>query len=451
MNNSSKYLPEIFLLSLQITPLAAVGTILASFYIFYKVAFLPKLNILSLFLLLLPSIALRQNDVIFQIAQNQFGETGWFQFFIPAVKSAVIIGPLAVSAELFAALAVPVRLLRFINKQPNLILMTGWFVALIISIFGLYLAIQQGIFSAGGITVGLRIVLSLGVLLFPVAIEPLELKYQLLGIMKLSIMLFLLGLMNAHWVFVSIAFPAVILFSKERIFWKILSVLMIAIVLLSKSSFTSILTPLLAMLLIWFYSVKQRYSKQNNAFKIKSIPLLLYLFFPIYIVFLTVSQKLIPIAQTIGSDLFLSKLFDDRGSIWTFTILLIQKSNFFIVPAGRDILTLDYGIKGYSEWGAGAHNIFLEIARQDGLLVFILLFIILASVFWKLQSHFEFNNNTSKNILLAFIAVYMVFGLTGNSLVYDGVGFLFWLIFSQIIKIFKTNKSYENSASFGRK
>jgi len=451
LKNLKTYRVELLLLSLQFTPLAAVSTVLASLYIFYKVAYLPKIDILSLFLLLIPSIVFRQNDFIFELSQNQFGETGWFQFFIPTVKSNVIIGPLAVSAKLFAALAVPVRLLRFINKQPNLILMTGWFVALFISIFGLYLAIQQGIFSAGGITVGLRIVLSLGVLLFPVAIEPIELKYQLSRIMKLSIVLFLLGLMNAHWVFVSIAFPAIILFSKERIFWKILSVLMIAIVLLSNSSFTSIIIPLLAMLLIWFYSVKQRYSKQYNAFKIKSTPLLLYLFFPIYIVFLTVSQKLMTFAQIIGSDRFLSKLFDDRGSIWIFTIALIQKSNFFIVPAGRDILTLDYGKKGYSEWGAGAHNIFLEIVRQDGLLVFIILFIILSSVFWKLHSHFEFNNNISKNILLAFIAVYMVFGLTGNSLVYDGVGFLFWLIFSQIIKISITNKSYENSASFGSK
>jgi hypothetical protein len=50
-----------------------------------------------------------------------------------------------------------------------------------------------------------------------------------------------------------------------------------------------------------------------------------------------------------------------------------------------------------------------------------------------------FQNKLLMNASIGFIAVYMVFGLTGNSLIYDGVGFLFWLIFSQLIKSSKLN------------
>lgn len=451
MNKSSKYWPEILLLFLQFTPIAAVGTVMASLYVFFRVAFLSKIDVLSLFLLLIPSIVFRQNDVFFQLSQNQFGETGWIQFFIPSLKSSVIIGPLAVSTHLFAALAVPVRLFRFINKISNLILMMTWIVALALSILGLYFAISQGFTSTGGITVGLRIVLSLGVLLFPLAIVATEFKYQLYGIIKLSIVLFLLGLMNGHWVFVSLTFPAVILFSKERMSWKILSILMIAITVFLPSTFTIKLIPIFSIFLMWFYSKNQRKSTQHNVFKMGSIPVSVYLFFPIYIVFLTISQKLMPIAQAIGSDQFLTKLFEDRGSIWLYSFDLIKKSNFFIVPAGRDIETYGYGINGIQYWGAGAHNIFLEIARQNGFTSFSLLFILIAALFWTLRKIDFFYDNLFSNIVVAFIAVYMVFGLTGNSLVYDGVGFLFWLIFSQTVKISNSIQVHENSAFISSK
>lgn len=412
-------------------------------YIFCKVVFLTKIDVLSLFLLLIPSIVLRENDVIIELSRNQYGEGGGFHLFIPTLKSAVIIGPLAVSTKLFAAFAVPFRLLRLVNQQTNSILLTCWFVALIISISGLYLGLQQGAYSEGGLTVGVRIVLSLGVMLFPVAINPIEFKYQLSVIMKLSIVFFLAGLMTEHWLFVSLVFPVVILFSNEGIFWKSLSFLMIAMVLTSAvaTTFTMKLIPLIAILLLWFYRVKRRDPKGNYKFKMKRIPLILTLFFPMYVVFLTISQKVMPVAQTFASERFLSKLFDDRGLIWTYTIALILKSNVFIVTAGRDIPTFDYWIKGRMDWGAGAHNIFLEIVRQDGLFVFILLFTILIAVFWKLQSRLKFIDNTVKNILIGFIAVYMVYGLTNNPLVYDGIGFLFWLIFSQIIIMSKTNES----------
>lgn len=439
MKYSFKYLPEIFLLLLQFTPFAVVGTVMASIYIFYKVAFQVRVDILSLFLLLLPSIALKQNDIIFQIGQNQFEDSGWLQVFIPTLKSSVIIGHLAVSPHLFAALAVPIRLIKF-KKQVRVKYVLLWTLALLISIFGLYLSQIHGYTSEGGITVGLRIVLSMGVLLIPVFIEQKELYHQLSGLMKLSIVLFLFGLLNAHWLFVTVAFPAIILFSDENRFWKFLSLSVIGIIAFLGSTFTLKFILIFSILLVWFHKIKGS-SNINGIFRLRINPVLLiaYLFFPIYIVILTVSQKIMPIAQAIGSDRFLSKLFDDRGTLWLFSLDLIQKSNFFIVPAGRDIITYDYGIIGEKEWGAGAHNIFLEIARQNGTFVFLIIFFLIAVFFREMNKTLLFQNKLLKNASIGFIAVYMVFGLTGNSLIYDGVGFLFWLIFSQLIKSSKLN------------
>lgn len=443
MKYNFKYLPEIVLLSMQFTPLAAIGTVISSLYIFLKIGFSYKLDIFCLFLLLLPTIALNQNDILFQIGQNKMGESGWINFFIPSLKDVVMIGPLALSTRLFAALAVPVRLVLF-RKQVKVGHFILWAFAFVISIYGLYLSASLGLTSEGGITVGLRITLSMGVLLFPAVIEKRELSNQLSAVIKLSIILFLFGALNNHWLFVSIVFPVVLLFSDEKPFWKLLSIIMIGIIVFFPSSFTIKLSLLLSICLVWYYSPKKHKFYEHFRLRIKPIVLVAYLFFPIYIVLLTISQKIMPIAQAIGSERFLFKLFDDRGSIWMFTLDLIRKSNFFIVPSGRDIYTFNYNSAGESEWGAGAHNIFLEIARQNGTLVFLIIFIMIIVLFRNLCKTTFFYDKLQLNLIVGFIAVYMVYGLTGNSLIYDGVGFMFWLIFSQVIKSSK-NVSNENS------
>lgn len=446
MKHFFKYLPELILLSFQLTPFAFLGTIVASFYIFLIIAFSRKLDVLSLFLILLPSIALRQNDFFFQVGQNQFGETSWIQIFVPTLESAIIISFLTVSPHFFAGLAVPVRLFRSLN-QKNVTIILIWFLALIISFYGLYVAKVGGMDSAGGLTVGLRIVLSLGVLLFPILIEADELYIQIKNIIRISIILFLFGLLNEHWLFVSISFPSIILFSNEKPVWKVLALLMTAILVVTGNTFTINLILIVSIFLVAYHKVKRDKQSGYILFRIKAIPLIAYSLFPLYIVFLTISEILLPLAKFIGSDKFLSKLFDDRGQLWTFTLYLINNSNFFIVPAARDIPVAGNGVLGESDWEAGAHNIFLEIARQNGGFVLLLLSLILFLFLWNLHKSLFFKYNLLMNTCLGFLAVYMVFGLTGNSLVYDGVGFLFWLIFSQIVKNAKNEYVYENSTS----
>lgn len=446
MNKPFKYLPEIFLIVLQFTPLAPAGVIAASFYIFYKVAFANKLDVLSLFLILLPSIVLRQDDVFFQLGQTQFDETSWIKVFIPSLQTSVSIGILVVSAQFFAALAVPVRILRSLNFK-NIKIVFFWILALILSFYGLYLAKISGIDSAGGLTVGLRITLSLGVLLFPILINQEELYGKLRSIIKISIVLFLFGLLNEHWLFISVAFPAIILFSNEKKIWKFLSVLMICVLMFLGSTFTIKLILIVSILITGFHKVKR--DKHSGFYQLRINPTLLlgYLLFPIYIVFLTISQTLMPIVNVYGSERFISKLFEDRGLLWVFTLNLIRNSNFFVVPAARDISVINYHVSGSKNWEAGAHNIYLEIARQNGFFVFLILFLIVSLFLWNLQKTLYFENRLLMNTCLGLMAVYLVYGLTGNSLVYDGVGFLFWLIFGQVIKNAKIIKTYENTPS----
>lgn len=74
------------------------------------------------------------------------------------------------------------------------------------------------------------------------------------------------------------------------------------------------------------------------------------------------------------------------------------------------------------------------MARQLGLFVTMLLTVIMSITILKIIKFTNKKNHLGK-LGLVFAGVYLVFGLTGNSLVYDGVGFFYWLICSSIYKI----------------
>jgi len=425
-----KYQLEIFLLLFQLTPISPLAIIIASIYIFYQIAFKKKLDIVSLFLLLMPNIVLRGGHEVFQVGFNQYEQQSWIHIYLPYLMSDYVFLGVAISPRLFAALAVTVKIFKNINRQKNFFLLTLWITSLMISIIGLYLAYNNGIKSVGGITVGVRIVLSLGVLFFPLTMNREELYKQIMLIIKISLFLFFTGLLLEHWIFVMVAFPAVLLFSKENRFWRILSFLSIVILLLGGFTFTIKLTVLFSMILILVFSNKGQINSKLNESNLIAVSILI---FPIIIVFLTIGHSYLPLlVKSIGIKHFYSKLFNDRGGIWLYAIDLIKNSNFFLVPAGRNIPTWDYLVKSYAEWGAGAHNIFLEMMRQIGVFASLLLLVIIYKYLWTLFKRLDYFKGTMAKLILSLYAVYLVFGLTGNDLIYDGVGFLFWLIIGQL-------------------
>ena len=446
MRSLLKYKLEIFIVLLQlISPLGNIGVILGSTIIFYKVAFNRNLDLISLFILLLPSIAFKALPSSLDIDVNQQISGNWIKFYFSSVTNVFLVGPLAISTHLFAAFAVLVRLLINLKHLTNRVLMAFWIICLLISIYGIYLAMGMGLKSDGGLTVGIRIVLSVGAILFPFSIEKSAFEKQILVIVKMSLILFILGLLNNQWIFVTAAFPAFIIFSENKKIWKFLGLVSLIIMLYFSFTFTLKLTVLASFLLLMFYNEKK---SDNFLFQTKLRKYLFFSFPILFMIFIAFYGGLIKIEKSNELiDRFIYKLIDDRGILWKYTFEFISNSDFFFVPAARNIIVYDYNVKGVGEWGVGAHNIYLEMARHLGLFATILLTIILGYYLLNSIKLIKPYIYLSK-FFLALFASYLVFGLTGNSLVYDGVGFFFWLIIGQIFQqgynINITNNHIEN-------
>lgn len=425
-----KYRFELILLLFQITPLSGVATIIGSIYIFSHIVFSKWIDIYKLFLLLIPSIILVQGDEFSILKSTYYNEMNWLRILIPNLSSVVLVGALAISPHFFAALALPFRLIRKVTNRFYFVL---WLTVLVISIYGLNLSITEGVESAGGLTVGLRMALIIGVLILPLSVDRKRFNTQLTLVVKTSIILMFLGLSNSHWQFVSASFPVLLLMSKDvSRGWKIFSIINVLLLLMLGYTFTIKLTVIFSFILALIY-FSNKFQTNTKSFKLYSI--LMIFLFPIYTMFLTISQQLLPIARAMGSDRFVSKLFEDRGEIWLFTLEMVRNSPFFAVKAGRPVPVVNYSILGKSDWEAGSHNIFLEASRQLGMFSTLIISILLLHLFLKLRRwNFQKQNNDTL-YLTSLLAVYMVFGLTGNSLIYDGVGFLFWIILSQLIII----------------
>jgi len=430
MNLLNKYKFELLIIFIQlIEPISLIGLILGSIYIFYIIAFKSKFDLVSVFILLIPSIALGYRFENIEYYSNPEISTNWIKLYLPAVKTVYLLGPIAISIPFVAAIAVPFRLILFFRNNCNKILVIIWFLVLIISIIGLVLAIIKNQVSTGGLTVGLRIALSIGAILFPLSVNGSQFERQLMIIIKISVVLFLFGLLNGLWKFVFFAFPTYLVFSNENKGWKILGFISLIIILFFDFTFTLKITALFSFFLLLYYKKEKLRNLFLNFRKLKYLAFL----FPILIViFLVYSNLFIKISDyNLFSDKFVIKLLDDRVPIWTYSLDLVLNSNFFLVPAARDITVYNYTTLGEDSWGHGAHNIYLEMARQLGLFATLLITYIIAYILFKSIYKIKGNLNLSK-FLLSLFAVYVVWSLTGNALVYDGTGFLFWLIIGQI-------------------
>mgnify|MGYP000156237467 CR=1 FL=1 len=428
-----KYKIEILVILLQlIEPLGVVGVFVVGAVVFYKVAFTKHIDIVSIFILLLPSIAFRTIPENIDILYNQQDSNNWIKVYFPTITNVFMLGPIAVSPNLMAAFAVPVRLLINLKTQTNKILSLFWLVCLLISIYGLFLALDMDSKSDGGLTVGIRIAMSIGAILFPFAIEKSNLETQILLIAKFSLIFFIIGILNNQWVFVTAAFPAFIMFSDEKSIWKILSTIILIIMISFSFTFTLKLTAIISFIILLFYNRKKLSSFFFNNNLRKYLLFLFPILFMSFIVFYDVNISIS--GNNTVTDRFLYKLLEDRGTLWKYSMDLILNSDFFLVPAARDIAVWDYSAIGEGSWGIGSHNIYLEIARQLGLFSTIIITVIFG-YFLITGVKLVKRNVLLSQYLFALIASYLVFGLTGNSLVYDGVGFLYWLIVGQIYQV----------------
>lgn len=438
-----KYKVELLILALHLggPTIGKLGVLFAFLYSLKLVGFTRSIDLVQLFLLLIPGMVLG----IASEDQAVQESSGWFKVYIPTLVNVFIIGPFALSAKLGMAFGVFFRLFLYLKRQTHFFIFILWIVALITSIYGLYLAKSLDLESAGGLTVGLRIALSIGAVLIPLGMTRESLEDNLILISKLSIILFFSGLLIDHWIFVTVALAPILYYSKPNLFWKACSILMTLIMLFSDTTFTLKLIVILSWLLIFIYNRIGVVRTVLTSYIGKAA----LIAFPILMVFFVIGNDLLNENFQDNNSLierFKFKLFLDRGHVWEEAYRLIINSDFFAVPAGRDIEIYNSNVYSDNDWGAGAHNIFLEIGRQNGAFVLLIIMFMIAFFIFK-----SFNRNLRHgilcNYLIASIVVYAVYGFTGNSLVYDGVGFFFWLIIGQIYLIQKPGSYYEDTTS----
>ena len=85
----------------------------------------------------------------------------------------------------------------------------------------------------------------------------------------------------------------------------------------------------------------------------------------------------------------------------------------------------DY-IKKWKEWEEGSHNIFLEIGRQISFMGMLVLSILVVRELMSLSKNLK--DNKDFHFIFSVFSIYTTFGLSGQSIIYDGVGFMFWLL-----------------------
>lgn len=432
MKYFKNYRLELLIILIQlIGPISLIGLIIGSVYIFYQISFKRNINLLSVFILFIPSIVLGYNLDSIEYNSSQELANNWIQFKLPVIYTSYVLGPFALSVPFLAALAVPVRLIIYFRNSANKKLIYIWFIVLFISLIGLIWAILNKHESSSGITVGLRIVLTLGAMLFPLSVNKDRLETQLLLIVKISILLFLFGFLNGLWKFVVFAFPGFLIFSDEKKIWKIIAIFSLIIMLSFEFTFTLKLIAIGSFLLQLFYNKKR---SSFIFFKNKLFRFFIFTF-PIWFVILIIYTNSLTegFIDNIFGDRFTYKLFEDRVPIWSFTLDLILNSNLFLVQAAREIPVIDYFYNN-EEWSFGAHNIYLEMGRQLGVFATLLLSYIMSYIFFKAYKLNKYNVLLIK-LILSFFAIYLVWGLTGNALVYNGTGFLVWYIIGQIYQI----------------
>lgn len=412
--------------------IADISVIIAFLVSFIYFSFTRKLDILLIFMFLIPSIVLRnihlRDGFFLQFGYSDYKEHTWLQFALPNLKDVFMLGPVALSAKLGLALAVPVRLLKTFKNSSYRNYKVLWFMVLLIAIIGLILSVLKGIESDSGITVGFRIVLSMGTMFLPLCITNRQVfEKDILHILEISLIMFILGLLNEHWLFVLTGVLPYLYIKTSRLLIKLLVLIASFIMLIMDFTFTFkgilILSIIFYFLIDWniFFSfLKTRTSRY--------LVLLIPVFLTVLIIF---SDHFLLYSGDSQLKRFSDKLNSDRKVLWEASYDLIASSSPFIVPGGRPIPVDNF--QGLKEWDSGAHSIYLEISRQLGLTAFIILFFGFLKILENLWAAIELKEELI--LFSGLLSVFMVFGFTGNSLVYDGVGFLFWFIIGQFARL----------------
>lgn len=416
--------------------IANMAIIVSSCYAFYYFSFKKDIDLYVVFLLLYTGICMTPNSDAENISNISIGAYALF-------KNVLIIGPIALSTKLAFSLATPVRALLNFRKSRPYWLVVLWYIIIVFSIIGLFLSFFSGVENKSGLTVGFRIALTMGVVLLPQLVSSKEeFLRQFDKIFILSAVSLALGLMNGHWLFITFGFLPCFWIRFKSFPAKVIFFLCLAKAVMDLGTTVTIASMIL-LSLIFMVLAKVRVLNQENLKYLSPLFIFLPVLITIYVILLPTDKMGYDLTSVLGYVEF--KLIGDRKPIWDASFSLIKNQNFFIAPSGSLLEVYFDFLDKWFEWPEGSHNIFLEIGRQiSGFGMFFFSFLIFKTLF---SAYKTLSNKIECYIVLSFTSIYLAFGLSGQSIVYDGVGFMFWLLIAQFSKL-NLNKN-ENITYFG--
>lgn len=404
--------------------IANIAIIVSSLWAFGYFIIRKKVDLYLLFLLLIPSICFTPQSDPDSVSSS---------FLLQNFQNVVVVGPLAVTVRLALALAIPFRMVMQFGRLRTLPLIGLWILCVLLSIGGLYLSFASGNENPSGLTVGFRIALSMGVILMPGCVADKQIFYRYFDqIILASVILLIMGLLNNHWVFITFGF---IPYVWARTRSKILIFLFLLFSVRQLTSLEVTITILGVLFVSYVFYLLINYSSGIRRLFIRPFFFLLLILSPIVLTIYTVqlpdNKKNYDFTSVSGYARF--KLIGDRKPIWDASYDQIVKTSFFVVPAGTTLVVYFDFIDKWVAWEPGSHNIFLQIGIQIGGFGMVLLTIFM--VYGLYRAGKSVLTDVDMLLFYSFLSVYIVYGLTGNSLIYDGVGFLFWLLISQFYKV----------------
>lgn len=404
--------------------IANLSILITSLWIFYYIIFVRNLDLYLIFLLLIPTIVFSEQNSLDSFSNNITLFSGF--------KNVWIIGPFALSSAFMMVLAVPFRCIIELRKTTPKFLTILWLINILMAFGGLIIALFLKTENPSGLTVGFRIALTIGTLLITKTVTDKKTFFESFDkIILVSFLLLILGLLSAHWVFIVFGF---IPYFWHRIKPKIFSLVPLVF---SFNIFYN-LNNTITILGILFVSILSyciiNWSKIMRKLLLNRKFILLIITIPIVITIFTLSLKKSGVYDTSTIKGYAEfKLLGDRKPIWDASWDDIWSSPFFIKPAGGKLIVYFDFLNEWQEWTPGSHNIFLEIGRQISAFSMISFIIIILVSLYRLGKYIESKNDLI--VFYCFLSVYLVFGLTGQSLIYNGVGALFWLLLGQFYQV----------------
>lgn len=401
-----------------------VVVLISSLFAFYYFIFKKNIDLYIVFLLLFTNIALG----------NSGEDAAGNNFLTSLFNNVVVVGPLAISTKFFFVLAIPFRIIVYKKDLNFNLLFILWLFIVLFALIGLLYSYINGAENKSGLTVGFRIALVFGIFFLKFPSLNKDVFYSSLNrILRFSLIIMCLGIVNGHWIFIMIGFIPYAWINLKSFFYKLLILFTLTKVIIDfQTTITVAAIFLVALIFYIFYYFKFLNNRNIKLFirVLVIIPLLV----TAYVIYLPVDENGYNMTTIEGYTYF--KLFGDRKPIWDASFGVISHHNFFITPAGSRLdVYFDY-IKKLQEWEEGSHNIFLELGRQISFFGMIILSLLIV------RELFLLSNNLIKRedyyFIFSVLAIYTTFGLSGQSIIYDGVGFMFWLlivIFRQVQKV----------------